>query len=125
LGLLFFVLPTQYNSLSRFAGSLKQYCLLKASAARLKIVAISQNNLRPFEIQKHDYITYLFPLYGDPAKREGVFATFVQTLRTLWIMDFLEPRTTYHILVYKSLNLLLTLYSSLLVPSSSMCRAFY
>jgi hypothetical protein len=51
LGLLFFVLPTQYNSLSHFVGSLKQYCLLKATAASLKTVAIPQNNLRPFEIQ--------------------------------------------------------------------------
>jgi hypothetical protein len=51
LGLLFFSLPTQYNSLSLFAGSLKQYCLLKATAASLKTVAIPQNNLRPFEIQ--------------------------------------------------------------------------
>jgi hypothetical protein len=42
LGLLFFGLRTQYNSLSRFAGSLKQYCLLKAIAASLNKVAFSQ-----------------------------------------------------------------------------------
>jgi hypothetical protein len=48
LGLLFFSLPTQYNSSSFVL--LKQYCLLNASAASLKTVAISQNSLRPFEI---------------------------------------------------------------------------
>ena len=60
----------------RASVSLKQYCLLKALAANLKTVAISQNNLRPFEIQKPDYIRNLFPLSGDPAKREGVLAIF-------------------------------------------------
>ena len=48
-GLLFFSLPAQYNSSSFVL--LKQYCLLKAYAAILKIVALSQNSLRPFEIQ--------------------------------------------------------------------------
>jgi len=37
----------------RTSVSLKQYCLLKATSASLKTVAISQNNLRPNEIQKH------------------------------------------------------------------------
>jgi hypothetical protein len=44
-GLLLFGLPTQYNSSSFVL--LKQYCLLKALAANLKTVAISQNSLRP------------------------------------------------------------------------------
>jgi hypothetical protein len=35
----------------RASVSLKQYCLLKATAASLKTVAIPQNYLRPFEIQ--------------------------------------------------------------------------
>ena len=50
LGLLFFSLPTQYNSPELRSGS-KQYCLLKSYAASLKTVALSQNSLRPFEIQ--------------------------------------------------------------------------
>jgi hypothetical protein len=50
-GLMFLGLTAQYNSLSLFAGSLKQYCLLKATAASLKTVAFPQNSLRPFEIQ--------------------------------------------------------------------------
>jgi hypothetical protein len=67
LGLLFFCLPTQYNSgvlpyslapsLKLPTGQfftldpLKQYCLQKAYAASLKTIAISQNSLRPFEIR--------------------------------------------------------------------------
>ena len=50
LGLLFFGLPTQYNS--QAFGLLKQYCLHQAFAASLKTVAITQNSLRPDEIQK-------------------------------------------------------------------------
>jgi len=45
--------------------SFKQYCLLNATAASLKTVAISQNNLRPFETQegiKPRKITDLGPL---------------------------------------------------------------
>ena len=49
LGLLFLSLPTQYNSSS--CVLLKQYCLLKALPASLKTVALSQNSLRPLEIQ--------------------------------------------------------------------------
>jgi hypothetical protein len=51
LGLLFFSLRTQYNS-PEASLRVKQYCLLKPSAASFKIVAISQNYLRPFEIQQ-------------------------------------------------------------------------
>jgi hypothetical protein len=52
LGLLFFVLPTQYNSSSFVL--LRQYCLLKAHAASLKTVALTQNSLRPFEIRYYN-----------------------------------------------------------------------
>ncbi len=49
LGLLFFSLPTQYNSSS--CVLLRQYCLLLALAASLKTVAYSQNSLRPNQNQ--------------------------------------------------------------------------
>ena len=54
LGLLFFSLPTQYNSSAY--GLLKQYCLLKAFAASFKTVALSQNSLRPIKIQLTSFI---------------------------------------------------------------------
>jgi len=50
LGLLFFRLPTQYNSSSFVL--LKQYCLQQAFAAIFKTFASSQNSLRPVEIQE-------------------------------------------------------------------------
>src|SRR5665647_2092692 len=39
------------RSTSFHSVSLKQYCLQQAHAASLKTVALSQNNLRPFETQ--------------------------------------------------------------------------
>ena len=65
LGLLFFSLPTQYNSSSFVL--LKQYCLQQALTAILKTVAFSQNSLRPFEIQK----TKMFLLEFYNRWREG------------------------------------------------------
>jgi hypothetical protein len=69
LGQQFFSLPTQYNSLSRFAGSLKQYCLLMAFSASFKTVALSQNNLRPFETQMLKQIFLLMDILFQFALR--------------------------------------------------------
>ena len=46
--------------LPRAKLGVKQYCLLKAYAASLKTVALSQNSLRPFEIQKKRNVRELY-----------------------------------------------------------------
>jgi hypothetical protein len=69
LRLLFFGLPTQYNSLV----SLAQTVLLTASlAATLKTVAISQNSLRPGEIQGFSYLYINYINGGAKANPEMV-----------------------------------------------------
>jgi hypothetical protein len=72
LGLLFFGLPTQYNS--QAFGLLKQYCLQQAHAASLKTVAITQNSLRPFEIQKR---------FGGMARLTAIGVYDVQRMNNL------------------------------------------
>jgi len=68
LGLLFFSLPTQYNSSSFVL--LKQYCLQQALAAIFKTVAFSQNSLRPFEIQPKKIMLLIILSYSAKANEQ-------------------------------------------------------
>src|SRR5664280_2325540 len=51
----------------RTSVSLKQYCLLNATTASFKTIAISQNSLRPFEIQK---FTEYICIPGSPSRHD-------------------------------------------------------